>query len=615
METNSRRIQVLSQPVIEKIAAGEVIERPASVVKELVENALDARAGRIDITIENGGFSLIKVVDSGTGVMPDDLEVAVIRHATSKIQSDNDLFAIATLGFRGEALASIAAVSRFMLASSVSDDGLGYAIEVDGGAVGAKTPRQHNRGSSVTCRDLFFNVPARKKFMKSAKAERMAILRLIEQLAAPYPDVHFTVTADGKKIFDAPPAATLLERIAQIAGADFAKSLITCVGERESLSASIFITDPAHASPRPRFQCLYVNLRRVDSDSVTYSVREAFSRFITSHFKPAWFCFLDIDTDRIDVNVHPTKQKIKFDNERQIFSVIFDTVYNGIGAEMREHIGLQGPLPDKAAAETVVSFPRADSSSAAPAGLAETSGASSYGTPRRGIEAASDAQTTLQFLSLAQGETQKEVADKPDQRVQLTQEQWDLIPCYQIHKMYILAPIKNGILLIDQHAAHERILFEQATADLMRGRADSQRLLFPIVVEVTASEKTVLVNNRDYFASVGFDIQDFGGRSIAVAAIPAAGFMTQSNVEEALRQMVEALLNERNEGLLAEPLKRFAAAFACGAAMKAGQALKQEEMNSLLNMLFAADNPYTCPHGRPTLIRMSLEEMGRRFLR
>jgi DNA mismatch repair protein MutL len=617
MESSAPRIEVLSPSVIEKIAAGEVIERPASVVKELVENALDARADRIDVVIENGGFSRLQVADNGFGMGPADLEQAVIRHATSKIRSADDLFAIATLGFRGEALASIAAVSRFTISSSESSDGLGYELHVEGGITGAVSPRQHNRGTTVVCRDLFFNVPARKKFMKSEKAERLAIVRLIEQLAAPYPQVHFSVTADGKKAFDAPPAAGLLERIAQIAGTEFARNLITCTSERESLGATVFITDPAHASPRPRFQCLFVNLRRVDSDSVTYSIREAFSRFITSHFKPAWFCFLDIDTDRIDVNVHPTKQKIKFDNERMIFGVTFDTVHSGVGEKMRA-----GIVPAQLEAPSDVQpgltpFPsRRPDGVAGAQTLAERSGGAGYAPASAGAVDGREEQTTLQFLSLAsRAGAQKEVVENPDQRVQLAQEQWDLIPCYQIHKSYILAPMKNGILMLDQHAAHERILFEQATGDMVRGRADSQRLLFPIVIEFTVTEKAAVISNRDHFTSVGFDIQDFGGQSIAVAAIPAAGFMSQSNVEEALRQMVEALLEERDAKLLSEPQRRFAAAFACGAAIKQGQALKQEEMNSLLNALFAAENPYTCPHGRPTLIRMSLEEIGRRFLR
>ncbi len=623
MTSGSGRIHILPQVVTDKIAAGEVIERPASVIKELVENAIDAGADRIDITVNDGGFSMIKVVDNGCGMSGYDLARCTIRHATSKIKRIEDLFTIATLGFRGEALASIGSVSRMKVVSSTTEDGLGLELGCDGGILSEPVPASHTRGTSISCRDLFYNVPARKKFMKSVKAERMAVMRLMEQMVIPYPAIHFTVTCDGKRTLDVSRTQTTLMRIAQVAGSEFAKKLITCTAEAEGMDAILYVCAPHDATPRPRFQNLYVNLRRIDCDSITYGIREAFSRFITSHFKPAWFCFLDVDPHHIDVNVHPTKQKIKFDNEKKLFSFVFHMTEDGLNADMLRDIRTLETSPVHSATQVN----ERDNFSLIQDRKKPENNPSEKIIPAWGEKPAKmpakekndqKGQTSLSFFSVLHSDLhseKKDVAENGDKAVQLSKEQWDLIPCYQIHKMYILAPIKKGILLIDQHAAHERILYEQAIEDLKAGRAESQRLLFPIIIELTNTEKSVIMSGRNHFCSLGFDLQDFGGQSVAISAIPAAGFLKDSTVEEAVREMIQFLLEEKDESILSEPQKRYAAAFACGAAIKTGQALKQEEMNSLLNNLFAAQNPYICPHGRPTLVRISLDELSRRFLR
>ncbi|MBD3392697.1 MAG: DNA mismatch repair endonuclease MutL [Chitinivibrionales bacterium] len=610
MPAHNSRINVLPQTVTEKIAAGEVVERPASVVKELVENALDAGATRIEITVEDAGFGLMRVSDNGTGMPPEDLQKCMLSHATSKITDADDLFCVATLGFRGEALASIGAVSRLGITSSGADDGLGHTIKSDGGALSAISPAPHTRGTTVVCRDLFFNVPARKKFMKSERAERTALLRFIEQLVIPFPSVHFSVTMEGKKALEAPAVDSPRERIAQVAGTEFAKELLSCAGERDGMAATIYLSPPHAASARPRYQYLYVNLRRVDSDPVSFGIREAFSRFITDKLRPAWFCFLETDPRRVDVNVHPTKQRVKFDDERAMFGFAYHVVESCIPkASGMEPRASAGPATGAGA-----DAPLGARTGTAGAGKVMES-ASSYAPGRSRPNDA--VQTSLTFLSLSQDAAggEKELELNLDGRVQLRDEQWELIPCYQIHGLFVLAPIKNGILLIDQHAAHERVLYEQALEDLKHGRAESQRLLFPIVIELSMVEKTAIVAGREYFNALGFEVQDFGGQSIAVSAIPAAGFMRESGIEEAVREMIGYLMEGTDTGLLSEPQKRYAAAFACGAAVKAGQKLKQEEMNSLLNSLFAAESPFVCPHGRPTCVRISLDELRRRFLR
>jgi DNA mismatch repair protein MutL len=611
MALHNSRIHLLSAAITEKIAAGEVIERPASVVKELVENSIDAGATRIDIVIDEAGFSRIRIDDNGCGMGPDDLRMSLVRHATSKISQLDDLFAIATLGFRGEALASIAAVSRLSLSSSESDDGLGYAVEASGEIEPRIEPCQHLRGTTIVCLDLFYNVPARKKFMKSSRAEGMAIMRLMEQLVIAFPAIHFSLTMDATRVLDTPRADTLLQRIAQVAGNGFAQTLLPAQGESAGFTATVFISPPAEARPRPRFQLLYVNLRRIDSDAVSFSIREAFSRFITSHLKPSWFCFLEIDPAHVDVNVHPTKQRIKFDDDKAIFRFIYSTVHDGIARKME-------PVPFRQPTNPVGSYLNHQPAAGEGAAIMELQRFDEHPASDDAIvdSAPPDAeQISLSFFSLAPGGQKKALEQHPESNVELSGVQWELIPCYQIHKMYILASIKNGIMLIDQHAAHERILYEQALADIQRGRADSQRLLFPVIMEFSPMEKAVLIAGRDYFGSLGFDIQDFGGASVAISSTPAAGFIKEYSVEEAVREMVSFLIEEKNPQLLAKPQKRFAAAFACGAAIKAGQALGQDEMNALLNGLFSTEDPYICPHGRPTVVRFSLDELSRRFLR
>ncbi len=624
------QIHKLHQSVIEKIAAGEVIERPTSVLKELLENSLDSGASRIEITIEDAGFSCIKVVDDGMGMGKEDIQRCLKSHATSKITTADDLFSIGTLGFRGEALSSIASVSRLSLTSCNSEEGLGHCISAEGGIISGIAPKQHLRGTTVLCRDLFFNVPARKKFMKSRKAERMALLRTLENLMFSFPSVHFICTAEGRRSFDVPQVNNPKARIAQIAGTEFAKKLIYCSGQSNDMSVDIYISDPQDARTRPRYQNLYVNLRRVDNDSVTYAVKEAFSRFITSNLKASWFSFLDVDPSRVDVNIHPTKQRIKFDNEKDLFSFIFKTVHSSIS----EKINIQSDLKKESSEniqgpENIISH-----DSKTKNGTAEYTNIHSYTTSKKGNiirenmygaigsissqnPVVESAQTSLSFLSLfnKKESIEKELGKQNESGVKLPKHSWNLIPCYQIHKMFILAPIKNGIVIIDQHAAHERILYEEALRDLNLGRNESQRLLFPIIINMSSTEKSIVISSRDYFEMLGFELQDFGGQAIAVSAMPATGFMKSSHIEEAIREIVQNLIEEKDRELLSEPQKRFAASYACGAAIKFGQELKQEEMNSLLNSLFLTENPYICPHGRPTLIRFSLEELSRRFLR
>ena len=643
MQSHRSPIEVLPLPVVEKIAAGEVIERPSSVLKELVENSIDAGATAIEAFIEGAGFSRIRIADNGWGMSEPDLSRCLLRHATSKIRTSDDLFAITTMGFRGEALASIGAVSRLTLATSADADGLGNEITCDGGVHGRVNPVAHGQGTTIDVRDLFYNVPARKKFMKSQRSEQMASVRVMEQLAAAYPAIHFSLFADGAKLLDYSPVTTVPDRIAQIAGTIFVKELVACRGSRPGLEMAAWISSPEIVHTRPRFQNLYVNLRRVDSDTVTHAIREAFGRYLTHSYRPSFFCFLTVDPATIDVNVHPTKQLVKFDDERALFGFVFHAVQKGLESSLIAPsdiiAGKSGSLPEAErpavpsgdpalsvgrgaspdAKQESLSFPGARRFSLFSPGngdVAEmetvTGGSESQGTaaiepvpPAAGFTKVNETVIPFPVPGSVGGEMAKALVDR--------ETAWDLISCYQIHELYILAPIKNGILLIDQHAAHERVLYEQALDEVGRGRAASQQLLFPVVIELAAAEKNVVLSGLNFFSSFGFEVSDFGGGAVAVSAIPF--FMRTSDAEDTVRTMVRYLLDDKDRDFFHETAKRFAAAFACGAAMKAGKKLSQEEMNALVNSLFATKSPYTCPHGRPTLVRISLDELGRRFLR
>ncbi|MDR2693304.1 MAG: DNA mismatch repair endonuclease MutL [Chitinispirillales bacterium] len=620
MQSGENKIAVLPPAVVEKIAAGEVVERPASVLKELVENSIDAGAERIDVTVEGAGFSMMRVADDGCGMSRADLRMSVLPHATSKIRSADDLYSIATMGFRGEALASISAVSRMTVATCDGDEsGLGYEIAADGGVSGEAAPVSRTRGTTITVRELFYNVPARKKFMRTERGEQMAVIKVLEQLSIPFPAIRFTVTVDGKRVLDMPPAANLLERICQVAGNDFSRGLVECGGDGDGMSVLAYVSTPEKLQTKPRFQSLYVNLRRIDNESVTFAVREAFARFLGHGNRPAFFCFLDVDPDRIDVNVHPTKQQIKFDNERGVFGFIYNVVKNGLresGVSMSDVLGAGvggtgvGGIDNAGGVNGIGRidflgggvFPLNTGNDGVAGGAVQTSmnlrsppfvNAAFGGNPASG--------------GVAAGGGMEGIGDAAAVQVH------ELIQCYQIHGIFILVPIKNGILLIDQHAADERVHYERALRDIESGSPVSQQLLFPTVLEMGPAEKDVIDSGKKYFNGLGFEISDFGGGAVSISALPV--FLRDGEAEGAVREMVRFLLEGRGTETFKEPIERFAAAFACGAAIKSGQKLSLEEMNALINALFLADNPYTCPHGRPTFVRISVDELTRRFLR
>ncbi len=620
------KIQILERSVIEQIAAGEVVERPASIIKELLENCIDSGATRIDIVVEHGGLTQIKITDNGSGIPKDELLLAVTRHATSKIDKATDLYSIGTMGFRGEALASIAATSLFKISSSDIGDGMGWVQPVEGGIAGKLEPVSHLKGTTIEVKDLFYNLPARKKFLKTEKSETMAVTRVIEQVILAFPSIHFTAMVNGKRYFDTPQVDTVRMRLAQVIGSDLASKLIHCRAETDEMSADIFISPPDSARKRSRYQNLYVNLRKIESDSVTFGIKEAFSRYIEGTYKPDWFCYLDIDPAKIDVNVHPTKQKIKFDDEKTIFSFMFRAVKNGISIHRDEQFEIVKETSSSGL--EVLSYPTTPNT-------APAQDESHTSEPREVIiqqfNPKSESPTsTFQFTSpekqktdavmqtsipLHAGRAPQNIGDATSLGENVPNSVWESINCFQLHKRYIVTPVKDGVMLIDQHAAHERVLYEQTLNGLVDTAVVSQPLLYPITFDLPPDEKEILLSLREFFTKTGFDIQDFGGTTVAVSAVPAVGSIKSSQVKDSIEEMLQQFIDEDDNTILSSSHRRFAASYACGAAIKFGHEMPQEEMNSLIHQLFAAENPNICPHGRPTIIKLTLEELGKRFLR
>jgi DNA mismatch repair protein MutL len=596
-------IKLLPKNVVEQIAAGEVIERPSSIVKELLENAIDSGADKISVFFDNGGISRIKIIDNGSGINGNQLLLAITPHATSKITSAEDLYAVSTMGFRGEALASIASACKFTLSSSVTNDGGGFKIASVGGEISQIEPIAHIKGTSVECLDLFFNLPARKKFLKSEKSEKMSILSVVEQVFIAFPTIHFSCFADGKKLYDVPAVDNHKLRISQLAGTEFANDLIYCRNENNDMSCEIYICSPLGAKQKPKYQNLYVNLRKIDNTAVSMAVRESFSRFVSAYGnKPSWFCFLDIEPNKIDVNVHPTKQTIKFDDEKTLFSFIYRSVFNELENYQRKSLNPLQYIQNNTYSQQENQkgdFLFREPQESQYKLIVNTKFSESEEKPQ---------QISMPLLSIVSNDD-----SNTSSGMNFDGNIWETVSCFQIHNKYIAVSVSDGLLLIDQHAAHERVLYEKFL-DSMESGIECQSLIFPITMELKPYEKETLLSVRELFMKAGFDIKDFGGNTIAVHSMPT-DFSRESQIKVAIEDMVAQFLRENNSAILSSEHRHFAASYACGAAIKFGYELKNQEMNSLLTSLFSTKNPHICPHGRPTFSKISLNEIAKRFLR
>ena len=623
------RINRLPPGLANQIAAGEVVERPASAVKELVENALDAGAVRIAVTLELGGKRLIRVEDDGEGMAPADAELALERHATSKIGNLEDLAAIATLGFRGEALPSIASVSHLRLRTRVRGASSGVEVAVDGGEPARVTVAGLPVGTTVEVRDLFYNVPARRKFLKSDGAEAGHISRALTQLALAWPQVGFRLRSGPRTLFDHPPVAAFADRFFQVYGdrPGLVEVRKEAAGMRlHGLAAALAADGPARGP-----QHLFVNRRAVKDRTILHAVNEAYSGATIKPRSPEVHLFLELPRDRVDVNVHPTKAEVRFLEQSLVHKVVRRGLADALGQEAVPEVSLSPPRGAPPPEPRVHAIPGI----VAGMGAASRWGAVTEVFRRReggtgGASAVRDRPVDPRGAPDPSGSTEAGEAvpwelTRPDGMgaagiagVPAAAKPTDigpapLIPLGQFRDTFIIAVDNDGVVIIDQHVAHERILYEQVTERLTRGSLESQRLLEPLLITLPDGPRGALAAHADDLARLGFDVEPFGGDSVRVAAVPA--LLGRAECENAVRAMAEDLDGLDHGTVVGDAIGRIAASTACHAAVKANDRLTMEKMSYILQELRRTAYSTVCPHGRPVLLRLTRRELEKRFER
>jgi DNA mismatch repair protein MutL len=581
-----RRIRILPDHVANQIAAGEVVERPASALKELVENSLDARAGQIDIQIRNGGKTEIRVADDGHGMGREDALLAIDRHATSKIQSEKDLRSIHTLGFRGEALPSIAAVSRFELATAAGDGEPGTRVKINGGRVVSVDEIARQPGTSVTVRSLFFNVPARAKFLRSAAAETRAISEVTIALALAHLSTGFRLRSNDRELLDLPRTADLASRIAAIWGEELASQLIAIDHATEGLRSAGLIQRPADVRPGTRRGYTFVNGRPFVDRFILRAAEEGYRTTVAQGLRPALFLYLEMPADLVDVNVHPTKAEVRFRDKIGTEAAITEAVRGGL-ERLESAPGVSG---FQKGAGQLVTRRSVHSGPAIPDPADPEVAQMAMFVPDTGPdEARAGAETA----------GSEWLVSRPH-------------AMWQLHQSYILAETRSGLIIVDQHSAHERVLFDQIMRVFDEGQATSQRLLFPITLRLSPTESQAVQELNGILKRVGFEVEMFGPNTVIIHSVPNPH--PHFDAERCFREMVTELTHgsplidsARNQH------ERVAKSFACKAAIKAGQPLSEPEMTELFDRLFASKLPGHDVHGRPTVLRLSLDELARRF--
>jgi DNA mismatch repair protein MutL len=587
------RIHRLPPDLANQIAAGEVVERPASVIKELVENSIDAGARRLHIVVELGGKKLIRVDDDGEGMDPEDARLAIERHATSKIRRADDLAAIATLGFRGEALPAIASVSHFVLRTRARGMNAGTEIKVNGGAVASVAEAGMPDGTSIEVADLFYNLPARRKFLKSDGGESAQVSRVVTQLALCYPEVGFTLTSAGRKVLQCPPVTTLRERLYQLYGDR--SDLIEVRRDGGDVKLIGYVAALAEQGPTRGPQNLFVNRRIVKDRTVAHAVIEAYSQASIKERSPEMHLFIEMPHDAVDVNVHPTKAEVRFRDQSYIHELVRHTLGEALGRGPVPELQLEAPR-GLTPQPTTLPLPHTYTSvfpsrwSTAPA-----SGAPVAPTGDSGIAPAS--QSTI----APPGEHDLAPTIRP------------MMALGQFRDTFIVAVDEDGIAIIDQHVAHERVLFERITERLTTGRLESQRLLEPMVLELPPSSREALVSRAADLERLGFEIEEFGGDTVRVSAFPA--LLRREECPTALRALAEDLENAGTTATVDEAIKKIAATMACHAAVKANDPLTPEKMAHILDELRQTSYSTICPHGRPVMLRLTRREVEKNFQR
>lgn len=571
-------IQILSSDVVAKIAAGEVIERPASVVKELLENSLDAGARTIHLEIRDGGRSEIRVADDGCGIPAGEIALAVQRHATSKLSTAEDLYRIRTLGFRGEALAAIAAVSHLTLVSRPAGQEVGVEVRVDGGKASPPQPRACTLGTIIVVRDLFYNTPARLKFLKQARTEAGYIHALVGDYALAHPAVAFHLLSDGRTLLRTSGSGKLYDAIIEVHGLETAQQMLPVEGELGAGETLVrvhgYVGQPSLSRASRRAITLFVNGRRIRDSGLTYAVEEAYHTLLMVERHPVAIIGVEVDPALVDVNVHPTKSEVKFAQSDQVFAAVQRAVRNAL----QEHAAIPRVAAVRAGTPEIVPQREERGRPRQPA------------LPRLGGPLFPEEEAAEPPAAASPG--------LPPLRV-----------VGQVEGTYILAEGPEGIYIIDQHAAHERVLYERLTGERQRLAVRTQALLEPLIVELTPQQDAMLAERLEELRGWGFEMEPFGERAYRVRQVPAV--LGRGDA----RASVAALIEEWSEGLRRGLSwdEQLLTTIACHSAVRAGQVLSIEEMRELIHLLEETRLPRTCPHGRPTMILLSQQQLLREF--
>ena len=588
------RILRLPPDLANQIAAGEVVERPASVVKELVENAIDAGSTRIGIAVELGGKRLIRVEDDGEGMDPEDARLAIERHATSKIREADDLGAIRTLGFRGEALPSIASVSHFTLRTRARGAGSGTEVKVNGGAIASIREVGAPEGTCIEVADLFYNLPARRKFLKSDTAETTQISRLVTQLALGYYEVGFSLTSSGRKLVECPPAASLADRFFQLYGDR--PDLMEVRKEAGGLAIEGYVAALGDQGPVRGAQNVFVNRRIVKDRTIAHAIIEAYSVATIKERSPEVHLFIRIAPDRVDVNVHPTKAEVRFLEQSLVHEVLRRALGDALG---------HGRAPEFQFA-TVQIRPSEPANMVIPGVLSGASVANRWSSEQ--LPASSGQLPAFsQQTSGVWNRTSNLDPRKPADEVR------PMIPLGQFRDTFIIAVDDEGVAIIDQHVAHERVLFEQVMERLTTGRLQSQRLLTPILLELSPPQRSALALHAPTLERFGLELEPFGGDSLRLCAVPAV--LDTAEADAAIRALAEDLEGLDRGSRVEDALRRIAATMACHAAVKANYPLTLEKMRFILDELRRTAYSSVCPHGRPVVLRLTRREIEKNFQR
>ncbi|MFH1395302.1 MAG: DNA mismatch repair endonuclease MutL [Candidatus Omnitrophota bacterium] len=581
------KIQILSDEIIGKIAAGEVVERPASVVKEIVENSIDAGSDSIEIDIESAGQSLIRVADNGEGMTLEDVKVACLHHATSKISGLNDLGSINTLGFRGEALSSISSVSQMDIITCSKFSESGVSAYLESGEVLKLRPAARIQGTTIEVRNLFYNVPARRKFLKKESAELSEIVNIVGRFILAYPHIEFKLKQAERNLLYAPKGMNLIDRIKLVLGNDLAEHMQEISDTDNDCQLTGFVSKPSSSRKDRRAQIFFVNGRFIRSKALSDAVYAAYYSLLEKGRYPAAVLFLNVSPETIDVNVHPAKLEVKFEDEKSIKESVKTAIRRSFA--QKECYKPVDAVFNNNYEETLT---------------ARESGLNSENIPESQTEFSYKVQTGFsEHRSFRDKLSPVTAWEEP-----IFSRTGDI---FQVGKCYIVQVKSDGIKIFDQHAAHERILFEFFTKVNPAGPVESQRLLFPVRIDVTAEENVIMEKFIQNFNCLGFSVEIFGEKSFIVQAVPA--ILKERDVKTVIIDILSDLLSyNSSKSDLADDFVKLAS---CRSAIKSGDELTRQEMISLMNQLAKCELPFTCPHGRPTMFEITLDELEKRFRR